>query len=101
MAYRVASKLTFSAAWANMKEDERLSEQVAALEVVAKYGGTIESQHVLWSDGVLLSIASYPDQASSVKSEMAITARGAFVLQSQPAFTLDEIVGWQGEVATS
>ena len=99
MSYLNASKLTFTPAWGSMSEDQRLAEQTAALELVTKYGGKIEGQWVLWSDGVLLSITSYPDQASSVKAELAIGARGAFQLQSQAALTLDEVVGFQAEIA--
>lgn len=39
MAHRSASKLTFTPAWADMTEEERQAEQVAAIEIVAKYGG--------------------------------------------------------------
>jgi uncharacterized protein with GYD domain len=99
MSYLNASKLTFTPAWGAMSADDRLAEQVAALELVAKYGGKIEGQWILWSDGVLLSITTYPDMASSMKAELAIGQRGAFLLQSQPALTLDEIVGFQGEIA--
>jgi uncharacterized protein with GYD domain len=99
MSYTNASKLTFTPAWGTMSQDERLAEQTAAVELVSKYGGKIEHQWVLWSDGVLLSITTYPDLASSVKAEMAIVARGAFLLQSQAALTLDEVVSFQAEVA--
>lgn len=99
MSYLNASKLTFTPAWGSMSEEQRLVEQTAALELVTKYGGKVEGQWVLWSDGVLLSITTYPDQASSMKAELAIGARGAFLLQSQPALTLDEVVGFQAEIA--
>lgn len=82
-----------------MTPDQRLAEQAAALELVAKYGGKVQHQWVLWSDGVLLSITTYPDLASSVKAELAIGARGVFVLQSQAALTLDEVVNFQAEIA--
>jgi len=95
MAYRIASKLTFSPAWGAMDAEERLAEQVAAIEIVAANGGAFEGQWVLWSDGVLLSIVSYPDLESSVRSEMAIQARGAFELSSQSALTLEEITALQ------
>jgi uncharacterized protein with GYD domain len=91
MAYRIASKLTFTPAWGAMNADERMTEQVAALEIVAANGGEFEGQWVLWTDGVLLSIVNYPDLDSSVRSEMAISARGAFELSSQSALSLDEI----------
>jgi hypothetical protein len=47
----------------------------------------------------LLSVTTYPDLASSVKAEMAVVARGAFLLESQVALTLDEVVGFQAEIA--
>jgi uncharacterized protein with GYD domain len=99
MAHLSASKLTFTPAWADMSEEERQAEQVAALEIVAKYGGEQEGQWVLWSDQVLLTITKYPDQASAIKAQMAIVARGAFELQGQTALTLDEVVGYQAEIA--
>lgn len=99
MAHLSASKLTFTPAWADMSEDERQAEQVAALEIVAKYGGEQEGQWVLWSDQVLLTITRYPDQPSAIKAQMAIVARGAFELQSQTALTLEEMVGYQAEIA--
>ena len=49
MSYLSASKLTFSPKWADMSDDEQLAEQVAALDIVAKYGGDIKAQYVLWS----------------------------------------------------
>ena len=99
MAYRSASKLTFSPAWQGMSQDERQAEQVAAMEIVAKNGGEQEGQWWLWSDQVLLSVTSYPDQASAMKAQMEIGARGAFELQGQTALTLAEIGQLQSEIA--
>lgn len=98
MAHRSASKLTFSPAWADMTPDQRLAEQVAAMEIVAKFGGENEGQWWLWSDGVLLSVTKYPDEASGMKAVMAIVARGAFELQGQTALTLEEISGLQAGI---
>lgn len=98
MSYRIASKLTFTPKWADLSEDERTAEQVAALEIVARYGGTIDCQYVLSADQTLLSIVTYPDLPSHAKAEMAIAERGAFALQSQPAYTLDEVMTWQADV---
>ena len=100
MSHLIASKLTFSAKWDAMSDDERTAEQVATYEIVAKCGGDIKSSHVLWSDNCLFSIVEYPDEVSSFKSEQAITRRGAFVLQSQRAVPLDEVLAWQDEVRT-
>jgi uncharacterized protein with GYD domain len=98
MTYRSASKLTFTPAWADMTPEQRMAEQVAAVEIVAKYGGEQEGQWWLWTDQVLLSITSYPDQASSMKSQMAILARGAFELQGQSALSLAEVMELQSEI---
>jgi uncharacterized protein with GYD domain len=99
MAYRSASKLTFSPAWQSMNADQRAAEQVAAIELIAKYGGELEGQWWLWTDQVLLSITKYPDEASHMKASAAIGARGAFQLVSQTALTLDEIAGIQSAIA--
>ena len=98
MAYRSASKLTFTPAWAAMTPDQRQAEQVAAWEIVNKFGGENEGQWWLWSDGALLSITKYPDEASGMKALMAIVARGAFQLQSQTALTLEEVAGLQAGI---
>lgn len=98
MAYRSASKLTFTPAWADMTPDQRLAEQVAAMEIVAKFGGENEGQWWLWSDQVLLSVTRYPDEASGMKALMAIVNRGAFELQGQTALTLEEIAGLQAGI---
>jgi hypothetical protein len=98
VSYLSASKLTFSPKWAGMSDDERLVEQVSAVEIVGRFGGEIKSQHVLWSDGALLSITEYPDELSSFKAQLAIARRGAFVLESQRAIPLDDLMSWQEEV---
>ena len=95
MSYRTATKVTFTPEYSRMTDDEQLKEQAAAYEIVAKNGGTIEGQFVLWSDGVLLTIATYADQASCVKAEMQIQTRGAFQLASQTCYTVEEIVALQ------
>lgn len=97
MAHLSATKLTFTPAWGEMDEAQRQAEQVAAYELIAKHGGTVEAQWILWSDQVLLTITSYPDETSSLKAQMAITARGAFLLQSQTALALDDFVAMQAE----
>ena len=68
MAHRVASKLTLTPACADTNQDQRLTEQSLALDIVAKYGGHIETH--LCSDQVLLSIITYPDQELAVKAQM-------------------------------
>ncbi|HTN78844.1 MAG TPA: GYD domain-containing protein [Acidimicrobiales bacterium] len=100
MSYLTATKLTFAPKWADMSDDERLAEQVAAYEIVAKCGGELKAQYVLWSDNCLLSIAEYPDEVSAMKSESAIGRRGAFLLQAQRAVPLEDVLSWQDEVRT-
>ena len=97
MSYRIASKLTFTDLYNRMTDEEQLAEQVAALDFVAKNGGTIEAQYVLWGDAAVLSIVNYPDQQAAVRSELQILARRAFELSSQPAFTVEEVVQLQAE----
>ncbi|HTN80483.1 MAG TPA: GYD domain-containing protein, partial [Acidimicrobiales bacterium] len=84
--------------WDTMGDDERLAEQVAAYEIVSKCGGEIKAQYVLWSDNCLLAIAEYPDETSAMKAQSAIGRRGAFVLQSQRAVPLEDVLSWQDEV---
>ena len=98
MSYLSASKLTFTPKWGDMSDDEQLAEQVAAYEIVNKFGGEIKAQHVLMTDGCLLSIIDYPDETASFKSELAIVRRGAFVIQAQRALPLEELMSWQDEV---
>ena len=61
-------------------------------------GGEQEGQWILWSDQVLLTITKYPDQASAIKAQMAIVARGAFELQGQTALSMDEMIEYQAEI---
>ena len=98
MSHLSATKLTFSAKWDAMDDDERLAEQVAAYDIVSKCGGEIKAQYVLWSDNCLFTITDYPDEMSAMKSQQAIARRGAFVLQSQRAVPLEDVLSWQDEV---
>jgi uncharacterized protein with GYD domain len=100
MGYLAASKLTFTAKWADMSDEEQLAEQVAALDIVSKFGGEIKAQYVLWTDACLFSVVDYPDETSSFKAESAIQRRGAFLLQAQRALPLEDVVAWQDEVRT-
>ena len=100
MSYLSASKLTFAPKWGDMSEEERLAEQMAALDIVSKYGGEIKAQFVLWTDACLFSVVDYPDETSALKSQSAITRRGAFVLQGQRALPLEEVMSWQQELIT-
>jgi uncharacterized protein with GYD domain len=98
MTHLSASKLTFAPKWDDMSDDERTAEQVAAVEIVTKCGGSIKAQHLLMTDGCLLSITEYPDETAALKSALAIARRGAFVLQTQTAIPLDVAMSWQDEI---
>jgi uncharacterized protein with GYD domain len=101
MSYRSATKLTFTPRFADLSEEQRMAEQVAAYEIVAKYGGQFEAQFVLLTDQVFLAVVSYPDEESSIKSHMAIQARGIYELHSQRALTLEELLQFQAEAAAA
>ena len=101
MTYRSATKLTFTPKYAELSEEQRLTEQVAAYEIVSKYGGDFESQFVLLTDQVFLAVVSYPDEEASIKSHIAIQARGAYELHSQRALTLEEMMQLQAEAAAT
>ena len=98
MSYLSASKLTFTPRWSELSDDEQTAEQVAAYEIVSKFGGEIKAQYVLWSDNCLLSVVEYADETSAFKAELAIGRRGAFILQTQRALPLEDIMSWQDEV---
>jgi len=98
MSYLTATMLTFTPGWDTMDDDERTAEQVAAYEIVSKFGGEIKAQYILWSDNCLLAVTEYPDEISAMKSELAIGRRGAFVLKSQRAVPLEDVLSWQDEI---
>ena len=99
MAYLSASKLTFTPKWMDMSDEQQTAEQVAAYEIVAKYGGEIKAQYWLVTDGCLFGVTEYPDESSAFKSSLAIQGRGAFELQIQRATPLDELIAIAQEVA--
>ena len=90
MAYLSASKLTFTQKFLAMSEDERMAEQVAAYEIVAKCGGESKGQWVLMTDNCLFSVNEYPDEGSQQLAQQAIVIRGAFEIVAQRAMPLDE-----------
>ena len=90
MSYRTATKVTFTPEFSKMTEEEQQSEQIAAMEIVTRNGGTFESIHVLPNENAALTIVSYPDERSALKAEIQIIARGAYNLQAQSCYTLDE-----------
>ena len=98
MAHLSASKLTFTPAWDAMNDDEQTAEQVAALGIVATCGGEIKAQYVLTTDSCLFSVIEYPNEDAALKSASAISRRGAFVLETQRAVSLDEFLGMDEEI---
>ena len=98
MSHLSATKLTFAAKWDAMDDEERLAEQVATYEIVSKCGGEIKAQYVLWSDNCLFTITDYPDEVSGDEVPAGDRATGAFVLQSQRAVPLEDVLSWQDEV---
>jgi hypothetical protein len=90
MSYRVATRVTFTPEFSRLTDEEQNNELVAALEIVTRNGGTIESTTVLPADQSALTIAVYPDPAAAAKAHIQIQARGAYQLQPQTAYSLEE-----------
>ena len=98
MTHLSASKLTFSPAWDAMNDEDRTAEQVAAIGIVAACGGETKAQYVLTTDSCLFSVTEYPNEDAALKSALAITRRGAFVLETQRAVPLDAFMGMDEEI---
>jgi len=98
MAHLSASTLTFTPRWSDLSDDEQTAETAKALEIVASFGGTIHAQYVLVTDAALLSVIECPDETSAHTSAFAIARRGAFVLESQTALTLDGLASLQDDI---
>ena len=90
MSYLSVSKLTFTPAFANLSEEQRQTEQMAAYELVAKHGGDIVGLYVVPGEGHLLTLVRYPDERAAAKTLVAINNRGAYEVQGQRAWPLDE-----------
>ena len=41
MTYTVAAKVAFTPKWYELSDEEQLAEQVAAYEIVSKFGGEV------------------------------------------------------------
>jgi uncharacterized protein with GYD domain len=98
MAHLSASKLTFSPAWGSMSSDDQTAEQVAALGIVTACGGEVKAQYVLTTDSCLFTVTEYPNEDAALKSALAITRRGAFVLTTQRAVSLEDFMGMDEEI---
>jgi uncharacterized protein with GYD domain len=96
--HRTATRVTFTDAYESMDRAHQMTEQMAAYEIVGNHGGQIESQYVLLSEGCVLTVATYPDERASVKAHMEIQRRGAFRLQAQSAYTVEEALELLNEI---
>ena len=90
MPYRVITRVTFTPEFYKLTEQEQTDELVAATEIVTRNGGTIESTSVVPADSSAIVLATYPDQRSSAKAHIQIVARGAYQLEPQAAYSLEE-----------
>jgi len=81
-----------------MNDEERTAEQVAAIAIVTACGGETKAQYVLATDAYLFSVTEYPNEDAALKSALAIARRGAFVLETQRAVTLEGYMGMEEEV---
>lgn len=95
MSYRVVTTLTFTPEFLKLPEEEQMNEQIAAMEIVARNGGTFEAIIVVPSTHSSLVTAVYPDEQASLKAHLQVEARGAYHLAPQRAYTLEE---WQAIV---
>jgi uncharacterized protein with GYD domain len=90
MSYRVITEVRFTDQFNKLTPDEQMAEQVAALELVTRNGGTIADILVVPGDQLALTVAEYPDEAASMKAHLQIQARGSYTLNPKRTFTLDE-----------
>ena len=90
MAYRVITEVRFTDQFNKLSPDEQLTEQVEALQIVTRNGGTISEILVVPSDQCAITIAEYADELSSVKAHIQIMARGAYELLAKRSYTLAE-----------
>ena len=90
MPYQVITEVRFTDAFMKLTEAEQQSEQLKALEIVTRNGGTIDTILVVPDEQYAVTIATYADERSSAKSHIQIQARGAYTLHPHRAFPLDE-----------
>lgn len=90
MSYRVVTEIRFTDKFTSLPEDAQQQEQLAALDIVTRNGGTIDNIFVVPNDRFALVHAEYPDETASMKSHLQIEARGAYLLTPRRAFTLEE-----------
>ena len=90
MSYRVITEVRFTDQFNKLTPDEQMSEQIAAIELVTRNGGTISEILVVPDEQYALTIAEYPDETASMKAHLQIVARGSYQLAPKRSFTLDE-----------
>lgn len=90
MPYQVITEVRFTDAFMKLTEAEQQAEQVKALEIVTRNGGTIDSILVVPDEQYAVTIATYADERSAHKSHLQVQARGAYTLRPHRAFPLDE-----------
>ncbi len=90
MPFRSLSKVTFTPEHQRMTEAEQQQELAAAYEIVTNNGGTMETTIVIPAEQAALVITSYPDERASLKAQLQIAARGAYRLDSQSCYTLED-----------
>ena len=90
MSYQVVTRVTFAPEFSRLTEDEQTNELIEATAIVTRNGGTIDSTMVVPAEQAAIVFATYPDEKSSMKAHLQIAARGAYVLEPQRAYPLEE-----------
>ena len=90
MSYRVVTMLRFTDQHNRLTEAEQQAEQIAAIGDVMRNGGELGDVFVLPHDKVAVVIATYPDEASSIKAHLQIQLRGNYDLTPNRAVLLEE-----------
>ena len=97
MSYRVVTRVTFTPEFSRFTEEEQTNELIEATSIVSRNGGVIESTTVVPSEQTAIVLATYPDEKSSMKSHLQIAARGAYRLEPQRAYSLEDWLQIQAE----
>ena len=97
MPYQVVTEVRFTEQFSKLTDDEQQAEQIKALEIVGRNGGTIDTILVVPDEQYAITIATYADERSAQKSHLQIAGRGAYTLRPHRAFPLDEWMGIAAE----
>ena len=90
MGYRVITEVRFTDQFTKLTADEQMAEQIEALQIVTRNGGTISDIFVVPGEQYALTIAEYADERSSHKAHLQVMARGAYQLTARRSYTLEE-----------